>query len=62
MFYIFRKLRYYYISPLDRSLDELRKNLPKSKSQLAEIRKHARISKLRDIQSDYPSKETSEST
>ena len=41
MFHIFkRKLRYYYISELDKALDARRKQYPRTPSQQSEINKH----------------------
>lgn len=49
MFHFFkRKLRRYYISPLDRTLDTFRRQTEKTLSQQYEIQKHARIARLRD--------------
>lgn len=55
MIHIFRKLRYYYISPLDKAMDKYRKTLPLTPSQQSEVKKHTRIAKLRDSHPDYPS-------
>ena len=43
-----RKLRYYFISPLDQTLDTFRKNNPKTASQQSEITKYQKISAQRD--------------
>ncbi|MEC7030626.1 MAG: CBU_0585 family protein [Pseudomonadota bacterium] len=49
MFHFFkRKLRHYYISPLDKALDTYRQNNPKTRSQQSEIRKHSAVFKNRD--------------
>jgi hypothetical protein len=53
MFHFFkRKLRYYYISPLDKALDHYRKNNTKTESQQSEIRKHQAIFQKRDAARD----------
>lgn|GEM_PF-4786759 len=51
-----RKLRYYYISPLDILLDKHRKSRIPSPSQQYEIDRHALISKYRDSHPDYLTK------
>ena len=49
MFHFFkRKLRYYYISPLDKALDQFRQANTKTASQESEIRKHQDLFKKRD--------------
>lgn len=49
MFHIFkRKLRYYYISELDKALDARRKQHPRTPSQQSEINKHNKVFQLRD--------------
>ncbi len=49
MFHIFkRKLRYYYISELDKALDARRKQYPRTPSQQSEINKHNKVFQLRD--------------
>lgn len=46
-----RKLRIYFISPLDKSLDNYRKTHAKTASQKSEIAKHAKVFKQRDATS-----------
>ena len=49
MFHFFkRKLTYYYVSPLDRALDQFRQKRKRTQSQTSEHKKHSQIMQKRD--------------